>query len=88
MPRKEQFLLLDSRAGILAVNNNSDQLEKLDDDWGRFVLLMGNAKWICEQANNSDYGDLCVVANLDGVIQWSWLVRDNGDSKWKPYGKN
>lgn len=87
MARKEQFLLLDSRAGILAINNNSDRLEKLDDDWDRYILVMGNAKWICNAANDKNYGDLCVVANLDGIIQWDWLVKDGDDSKWVAYGK-
>lgn len=77
---KNQFVLLDSRAGILSAIEEENDLKKLDDDWGRFILIVGNAKWMCREANDGDYGDHCVVANMDGIVQWDWYNLHG----WKP----
>lgn len=89
MGKKGQFLLLDSRAGILAVEQDCNDLKKLDDDWGRYILVVGNAKWICNQANKGTYGDFCIISNMDGIVLWDWLKEndDKEDSSWHPYGK-
>lgn len=81
---KGQYLLLDSRAGTLAMGTEIADLTKHDDDWERFILVVGNAKWICNMANDGDYGDLCVVATLEGFILWEW----HATGSWKPLEKN
>ena len=82
---KTQYLLLDSRAGMLAVNNNSASLSKLDDDWERFILVVGSDKEICKYANKGDFGNLCIISTLEGEILWEWLHADKKDGFWKPF---
>jgi len=80
---KQQYLLLDSRAGSLASGAATTDLTQLDDDWGRFILVVGNAKWICELANSGDYGDLCVVSTMEGNVLFEWFATGT----WKPLSK-
>lgn len=78
---KNIWCLVDSRGGYIAAKMATDDLNLVADDWMRFILLSSlSAKEICHFANNNEYGDNCVVANQEGIIQWQWFD-DNG--KWK-----
>ena len=81
---KKDFLyyLLDSRAGIAATDTSKTNLNDIDEDWERFILVADADKYeICEDANSGDYGANCIVANSKGYIFWEWY---NEDGKWKP----
>ena len=75
------YLLLDSRAGMLAIAGDTVNMEDVDDDWGRFILVAyANPKSICRDANSGDYGENCIVADTTGHIYWEWFDKDG----WKP----
>jgi len=78
------YLLLDSRAGFLSLNNKGEpNLNKLDEDWDRYIIVSGLADECCEDANNGEYGLLCVVATMEGRILWEW----HASGEWKPTKK-
>ena len=61
------FYLLDSRAGMLAVENNGI----LDtDDNGKYILTVGSLKACCRDANSGDYGEHNVVSDDKYNILW------------------
>lgn len=75
------YHLLDSRAGIKAMNIPTDNLDLVDEDWERYILLSSlSAREIVYQANKGDYGELCVVSK-DNKIMWEWHVCE--DVVWK-----
>lgn len=74
---KQQYLLLDSRAGTLSASMQVDELSELDKDWSRYILYVGSRKSTCKYANNRLLGDNCVVATMDGVVQWE-MFHENG----------
>lgn len=61
------YFLLDSRAGILAAQN--DGILPLEDR-GKYVLSVGTLKECCKKANKGDFGDHCVVADKNYTILW------------------
>jgi hypothetical protein len=62
-----QYYLLDSRAGMLAIENDG----VLDtDDNGKYVLLVGTLKECCKEANKGDYGEHCIVSDNNYHILW------------------
>lgn len=72
------YHLLDSR-----ISEFMDEFDKdpnyVIPDWSRFILLSGTAEEICDNANNGEYGELCVVADSKGKIMWEW----NEESGWR-----
>lgn len=51
----------------------------LGEDWkDSMCLFIGTAEECCKAVNNKEYGDLCVVSDLDGEILWEW----NSTGKW------
>ena len=71
------YLLIDSRGGLLCAENETNDLNKVDEDWERFILLASKSKKeICHHANIGDYGANCVVANGRGLIFWEWYKED------------
>jgi hypothetical protein len=61
------YYLLDSRAGMLAVENNG--LLKTEDN-GKYILLAGTLRECCDAANSGEYGEHNVVSNDSFIIQW------------------
>lgn len=75
------YLLIDSRGGIACAKSDTNDLNKVDEDWERFILLASESKKeICHEANTGNYGANCVVANGNGQIFWEWF---NEDGKWR-----
>lgn len=77
------FFLLDSRAGLLAVEN--DGILDTEDN-GKYILVIGTLKECCRDANNGDYGDLNVVSDINYKILWE-LLNEHGHwcyKKFKP----
>jgi hypothetical protein len=69
---RPMYHLIDSRGGTGAANLHTDDLNLVDDDWERFILLSSNSeKEVCHHANIGDYGDNCVVAKDDRIC-WGW----------------
>jgi len=78
--KKKLYLLLDSRAGILAANSAKDNMNDVDNNWKRYVLLASESKKeICHYANNEEYGANCIVADDSGYVYWEWYK----NNKWK-----
>lgn len=76
---KKLYHLIDSRGGTKAASLEEEDLNKVDEDWERFIMLSSTSpKEICHHANIGDYGDHCVVAE-DNIIRWDWYAED----KWK-----
>lgn len=70
-------MLLDSRMGFKALKVGSIDMDEIDEDWERYILLIGSAEEICESATNREYGDLCVVGNLNtNKIMFEWYEED------------
>lgn len=72
------FYLLDSRAGLLAVEN--DGILDTEDN-GKYILTVGTLKECCRDANSGDYGDLNVVSYDKFNILWK-IHNDHGH--WSP----
>jgi len=72
----DNYYLLDSRAGALALENDG-VLDVYKHDCVRYILLIGTLKECCKYANSGNYGDLCVVSNYKFEIPWH-LVNGNG----------
>ena len=74
------YLLLDSRAGTLCVDSEVTNINLVDEDWERYILLASKSKKeICHHANIGDYGENCIVANELGEVFWEWYMKDG---KW------
>lgn len=71
---KEDYFLLDSRAGIIALANDG-KLETEDN--GKYIVVVGTLKECCKDANRGDYGDHCVVSDDKFNILWD-LVNEHG----------
>jgi hypothetical protein len=69
----ESFYVLDSRAGMLALEN--DGILDTDDN-GKYLSFVGTLKECCDFANNKDYGEHNVVTNNNYKILWK-LFNDN-----------
>lgn len=78
------FYLLDSRAGLLAVEN--DGILDTEDN-GKYILTVGTLKECCRDANSGDYGDLNVVSDDKFNILWE-IHNDHGHWSYKLYNKN
>lgn len=37
------------------------------------VLITGTAKECCDAANEGDYGEGCMVCNLQSEVMWKWF---------------
>jgi hypothetical protein len=76
------YFLIDSRAGLLAADTEVGNLNHIDKDWGRYVLLASKSKKeICHEANQGNYGDNCIVADNSGYIYWEWFDGDKWNCK-------
>jgi len=81
MEIKPLYHLIDSRGGYAAAQMGTDDLNKVNEDWERYILLSSNSKKeVCHHANINDYGDNCVVTDENGKIRWDWYTEDG---KWK-----
>ena len=76
-----QYYLLDSRAGALAVENNG-KLETEDN--GKYILLIGTLKECCKEANKGDYGEHCIVSDDNYEILWE-LYTQSGHWSFKKF---
>lgn len=72
MRKPRPYLLLDARAGCTLADRVD--LDKYT------ILYTGTAKECCVFANRGEYGDGCVVAELDGEIRWDWFAT----GAWRP----
>lgn len=77
----DRFYLLDSRAGLLAVENDG-ALDTPDND--KYVLFAGTLKECCKYANNGEYGNLNVVSDDRYNIKWE-LHNEHGHWVYKNY---
>lgn len=81
MSRKQLYLLLDSRAGLLIMGTGIMNMNDADECWDRYILIASkNPKEICDYANNENYGKNCIVADINGRVYWEWL----STGSWKP----
>jgi len=71
-----QYHLIDSRGGVACAKAETKDLNNVDSDWERFILVTDSAKKCCSYANKGDYGDCCVIANNNGIIMWEWFNND------------
>jgi len=69
-----KYYLLDSRAGIMAADNNGE-LETPDNS--KYILLIGTLKECCKAANNGSYGEHNVVSDEHYNILWQ-LCNEHG----------
>ncbi len=75
------YHLIDSRAGILAAEKGTNNLDDIDLDWERYILLSSfSPVEICHHASINDYGNYCVVSE-DNIIKWEW--HKETESFWK-----
>jgi hypothetical protein len=75
------YYLLDSRAGILALSN-SGVLETEDN--GKYVLLVGTLKECCTAANKKEYGEHCIISDANYNIPWE-LYTQSGHWSYKQF---
>ena len=67
------YVLVDSRGGIASAMQGGVNLNKVDPDWERFVVMASDdPDELCREANAGTYGDDCVVATADGDVRWEW----------------
>jgi len=59
------YFLLDSRAAFASLND--------DEIKDSSILLCGTAKECCQEANEGNYGDGCVVSDDKLNIKWEWF---------------
>lgn len=72
MPKQKLYILLDARAGIAGLDSDVDVTAHAS------IMLTGTAVECCDSANRNEYGEGCVVADMNGEIQWSW----NASGRW------
>lgn len=68
------YYLIDSRGGVGAAELEARNLDEIFEDWDRFILLAATSKECCHAANTREYGDLCIVTDIQGNIKWEWFV--------------
>ena len=69
-------MLLDKPLKVFVLNVND-----LDPGWERFILAVGNAREICNIANNKRIPWNCLVTDKTGNIMWHWI---DPLHQWKP----
>lgn len=74
----EKFFLLDSRAGLLAIEN--DGVLNTGDN-GKYILFVGTLKECCRYANNGQLGEMNVVSDDKFNILWEL---NNEHGHWIP----
>jgi len=62
-----KYLLLDGRAASQEFKDS-------------MVIVVGSAWECCRDANEGEYGDGCVIADLEGKIMWHWFE----SGRWSP----
>ena len=77
------YYLLDSRAGILAIENDG-KIETEDN--GKYILLVDTLKECCKNANKKEYGEHCVVSDNNYNILWE-LYTPSGHWSIKQFKK-
>ncbi len=68
----DTYYLLDSRAGLIAVEN--DGILKTEDN-GKYLLFEGTLKECCKFANNGSMGEHNVVSDQNYKILWHLVNR-------------